>query len=144
MENIRRQGVRKMEPGSFQCFLVPRQETVGRKWNTGVSIWTSESTFVLWEWQHWHGLAREVVGVSFLEMVKSCMDAILRRMLWMALPEQGLDQMDPEVPSNLNHSDSLMLLMEDCAGCALLYRAVWWWGKNAVASVLECILECLF
>lgn len=38
------------------------------------------------------------------EVYKSHLDVVLARLLWVSVLEQRLDQMDPEVPSNLGHS----------------------------------------
>lgn len=40
----------------------------------------------------------------FLEAFKSHLDVVMGTLLWVSLIEQEWDQMDPEVPSNLNHS----------------------------------------
>ena len=47
---------------------------------------------------------REPVESPSLEVFKSCLHMVLDNMLWVALLEQGLDQMDPEVPSNFSYS----------------------------------------
>lgn len=51
-------------------------------------------------WQHWHRLPRGC-GVSSLKIIRSYVDVVLGRMLWVSLFEQGWGQMDPEAPSNL-------------------------------------------
>ena len=43
-------------------------------------------------------------GFSILESFQSCMDMGLGSLLWVCLLEQGLEQMDPEVPFNPNRS----------------------------------------
>lgn len=47
--------------------------------------------------EHWHRFLTEAGESSSLEMSKSHLDVVLGTMLWVALLEQGLDQMDPEV-----------------------------------------------
>lgn len=39
----------------------------------------------------------------FLDVFKS-QDVVMGTLLWVSLTEQQWDQVDPEVPSNLNHS----------------------------------------
>jgi len=43
-------------------------------------------------------------GVSSLEIFKSHLDVVLGSLLWVSLLEQGLEQMDSEVPANLSQS----------------------------------------
>jgi len=54
--------------------------------------------------EHWHGLPRKAVETPSTEVYKSHLDVVLARLLWVSVLEQRLDQMDPEVPSNLGHS----------------------------------------
>ena len=51
--------------------------------------------------------AQRGCGVSFLGDLQKPPGLVLGTLLWVSLLEQGLDQMDPEVPSNLSHSVSL-------------------------------------
>lgn len=53
----------------------------------------------------------EPVESPSLEVFKSCLDMVLGNLLWVAWLEQGLELIDPEVPSNLSY-------------CVL----VWWHG----------------
>ena len=39
-----------------------------------------------------------------LEISESLLDAVLVTLLWASLLEQGLEQTDPEIPSNLSHA----------------------------------------
>lgn len=55
---------------------------------------------------HWHRVPREIV-VSFLEIMRSCLDMVLDTLLWVSAFEQGLGQMDPEVFAFLSHSGVL-------------------------------------
>lgn len=43
-------------------------------------------------------------GISSLQIIKSYQDLVLVSLLWVALLEQGLDQVDPEVPANPSHA----------------------------------------
>ena len=43
-------------------------------------------------------------GVSSLQIFKSHLDVSLGSLLWVSLLEQGLEQMDSEVPANLSQS----------------------------------------
>ena len=56
--------------------------------------------------------AAEYCGVFFLEISKSCLDVVLGTLLWMSLLKWGLDQMDPEEPSNFKHS--VILWSQNC------------------------------
>ena len=42
-----------------------------------------------------------------MEISKPCLDVALGTLLWVSLLEEGLDQMDPEVPAK--HSQSVVL-----------------------------------
>lgn len=42
-----------------------------------------------------------------MEISKSNLDVVLGTLIWVALLEWGLEQMDPEVPANLSHSGIL-------------------------------------
>ena len=54
--------------------------------------------------EHWHRLPRETVGCSSPKISKSHLDLDMGTLLRVSLLEQGLGQMDPEVPANLFHS----------------------------------------
>lgn len=43
------EGEERRGPGSFQWCPVPGQEAMGTSWNTGVVVWTSGNTLLLWE-----------------------------------------------------------------------------------------------
>ena len=60
----------------------------------------TENFCAVWMIEHWHGLPR----VSFLDIFKSCQDVVLGTLRWVSLDEQKLEQMDPEVPTSLNHA----------------------------------------
>ena len=54
--------------------------------------------------EQWHRQPGEVAEFLSLD---SPMKMVLGNLLWVALLEQELDQRDPEVPVNLNHSVTL-------------------------------------
>ena len=42
-------------------------------------------------------------GISSLEIFRSRLDMVLGSLLWVALLEQELDQVDPDSPASLSH-----------------------------------------
>ena len=49
-------------------------------------------------------VAQRCCGVFSQEIFKISLDVVLGTLLWVSLLEQRLDQVDPEIPSNLNLS----------------------------------------
>jgi len=88
-------GWRRAEPNSFQQCTVPGQEAVGKIWHTGGSLWTSGNAS--WLCEHWHRLLREAVGSPPWRFSK-------HSWTWAWTACSKLEQMDPEVSANLNHS----------------------------------------
>lgn len=99
--NIWRDYAKEAETWSFQRGPVPGQEVVGTKRNTGCSFWTPRSISVLCRWLTTGKLAQRGCGFSSLEIFQSCLDTGLGSLLWVSLPEQGLEQMDLGVISNV-------------------------------------------
>ena len=99
--NTWREGATTMEPGSFLWFSVTRQEGTRTKWNTRGTIWITWSTSLLWQ-SAGSVRAQRGCGVS-LEILRLTWTQSWTQ-LWVSLLEQGLDQMDPEVTANFNHS----------------------------------------
>lgn len=54
------------------------------------------------------------------ELEMFSLEMVLATLLWVALPEQGLHHMDPEVPANFSHA----MIPRFCAGGALLSAAL--------------------
>jgi len=54
--------------------------------------------------EHWHKLPTEAVESPSLEIFISCLDMVLGNLFCAAMLEQGLDQMNPEVPASLKRS----------------------------------------
>lgn len=54
-------------------------------------------------------VAQRGCGLSSLEVSRSHLDMVTNTLLWVSLLEQRLDQMDTEVPSNLNHPLILLI-----------------------------------
>ena len=54
----------------------------------------------------WHSLSRDY-EVSSLVLFKCHLNMAFYPLLWVSMLEQGLSQMDPEVPANLNYSTDL-------------------------------------
>lgn len=48
-------------------------------------------------------ISKRGCGISFLEISKSCLNVVLGTLLWVSLLEQGVGQMDPDVPSDLSY-----------------------------------------
>lgn len=57
----------------------------------------------------WHRMPREVLGAPPWRSSKKHLDMVLCKQLWVSLFDQGLHQVDPEVPSIPSHSDSMIL-----------------------------------
>ena len=53
--------------------------------------------------EHWHRLLRGC-GVSSLQISRNCLDMVLSTLHLVSLLEEGLGQMDPEVPASFKHS----------------------------------------
>lgn len=51
--------------------------------------------FTVWMAEHWHKLPRGC-ETSSLEISKSCLNVVLGNLLMVSLPEQGMEQLDPE------------------------------------------------
>lgn len=49
------------EPCFFQQYSVPGQEATGTNWNAGISLWTSGSTSLLWEWWNTDNLKHSMI-----------------------------------------------------------------------------------
>lgn len=100
--SIWREGEKRTQPGSFQWCPVLEQKTVGTNWNSRGFIQTPGALLCSQVTEHLHRFSRDC-RASYLVSSKSRLDTILAILLWVSLLEQGLSQMDPEVPFNLRH-----------------------------------------
>lgn len=64
---------------------------------------TRQHLYAMWVLEHWQRLLRGY-GFFSLEIFRSFLVMSQDTLIWVFLLEQWLDQMDPEVPSNMNHS----------------------------------------
>lgn len=98
------EGAKRMELFSITVLwcTVPEPETMDTNWSPESSLWPSGSTSVMCGWQS-PGLGNKDVGFSSLEIFINFLAVVLGTLLWVALLEQGLDQVDPDVPSSLCH-----------------------------------------
>jgi len=81
--------------------------------------------------EHWHRLPRGC-GVSSLQIFRRCLDMVLDPLFWVSLLEQGLGQMDPEIPANLicpmvllNHSHEVWTRAVSVSLCETLDIRPW-------------------
>lgn len=89
----------RTELGSFQ--QCTEQDAMSTNWNITGSSWTSWIT-TKWVMNHWHKLPREIWSLLLGDLQKPGHGSG-QPALGISL-EQGLDQLDPEVPPILSHS----------------------------------------
>lgn len=77
---------------------------MGTDWSTGGPTQTSGSTSELCGDEPLPQVAQRASGASSLEISKSLLDVVRGNLLRVALLEQGLDYMHPEVPASLGQS----------------------------------------
>lgn len=99
----------------YQYLIGRCQEDGARLFTVVPSAWTKGSVHKLEEFlsEHqegwhirWHSLSRDY-EVSSLVLFKCHLNMAFYLLLWVSMLEQGLSQMDPEVPANLNYSTDL-------------------------------------
>lgn len=98
--------------GSFQLCLVAETGGSGHKlehWRFHVD--TRKHFCAVQVMEHWYRLLR-VCGVSSLEISLRCLDTGLSTLLWVSLLKQGLDLVDSEAPSQINHYMILWALLK--------------------------------
>jgi len=67
--NTWREGVKKIEPGSFECCPVTGPGAKGISWNSGGVVWASGNTFLLWWWAV-EQVSQRGYGVSHLRLLQ--------------------------------------------------------------------------
>lgn len=91
--DILKEGVKRMEPDSFQSCPLTGQKAMDTNWDTGHSLWTLGSTSVLcWRWSTGTGCP-EILWIykdESLEIFKSCLDVVLSNLLWASLTWAGV------------------------------------------------------
>ena len=86
------EGVKKMEPGSFQWHPVTGPEARGTNWNTGGSIWEWRKNFSHSECDRAQvKVVHTGCGVSLLGYTsKNCLEIVLGNLLYVALTDKGI------------------------------------------------------
>lgn len=95
----------------FQWWPVTGKVGKSTNWNIGISIWPWQKLLYCEDDQALEKSAQRGCSVTFPELLKICLEMLLCNLLWVKLLYQrGCTRWPPEVPFNLSHSVTVILL----------------------------------